>query len=158
MWQSVRTIKPRSPLPAPDSTISKILFGERLGEGFPSGLDSDSGGLHALPCLRGWDRSIMRSQFERLELIEFARKQRQESTDAEALLWSCLRHNSAEGRAHDEARRIFLESKGIQILRFTNKAMLRETDSVLSVIWDRTRRPNVAKLRPLTQPLPEANQ
>jgi very-short-patch-repair endonuclease len=132
---------------------------------------------------------------ERLELIEFARKQRQESTDAEALLWSCLRdrrvnrrkfrrqhpvrpytldfycaelrlaieldggqHNSAEGRAHDEARRIFLESKGIQILRFTNKAMLRETDSVLSVIWDRTRRPNVAKLRPLTQPLPEANQ
>jgi len=119
---------------------------------------------------------------ERLELIEFARKQRRESTDAEALLWSCLRdrrvnrrkfrrqhpiepyildfycaelklgieldggqHNSLEGRAHDEARCNFLKSKGIETLRFTNEAMLRETDSVLSLIWDRTRRMQEAK-------------
>ncbi|MBE2286336.1 MAG: DUF559 domain-containing protein [Prosthecobacter sp.] len=35
---------------------------------------------------------------ERLELIEFARKQRRESTDAEDLLWSCLRDHRVNRR------------------------------------------------------------
>ncbi|MBE2283018.1 MAG: endonuclease domain-containing protein [Prosthecobacter sp.] len=127
---------------------------------------------------------------ERLELIEFARKLRRDATDAEALLWSCLRdrrvnrrkfrrqhpvepyvldfycaelnlaieldggqHNSAEGRVRDEKRTAFLRSKGIETLRFTNQAMLGDTDSVLSVIWERTRR----KAAPLTQPLPASS-
>ncbi|HBJ85480.1 MAG TPA: hypothetical protein DDZ88_16700 [Verrucomicrobiales bacterium] len=127
---------------------------------------------------------------ERLELIEFARKLRRDATDAEALLWSCLRdrrvnrrkfrrqhplepyvldfycaelslaieldggqHNSDEGRAQDEQRAAYLRSKGIETLRFTNQAMLADTDSVLSVIWDRTRR----KSEPLTQPLPASS-
>ncbi|MBE2286337.1 MAG: hypothetical protein IAE77_22970 [Prosthecobacter sp.] len=38
-----------------------------------------------------------------------------------------------------------MKSKGIETLRFTNEAMLRETDSVLSVIWNRTRRMQEAK-------------
>lgn len=129
---------------------------------------------------------------ERLELIEFARKLRRDATDAEALLWSCLRdrrvnrrkfrrqhpvepyvldfycaelnlaieldggqHNSMEGRERDAKRALFLRSKGIETLRFTNEAMLKETDSVLGVIWDRTRRSNEAPGLPLTQPLPE---
>lgn len=128
---------------------------------------------------------------ERLELIEFARKLRSDATDAEALLWSCLRgrrvndrkfrrqhpvapyvldffcaemnlaieldggqHNSAKGRAHDARRTAFLQSKGIETLRFTNQAMLKDTDSVLGVIWDRTRRHSEAGSAPLTQPLP----
>lgn len=114
---------------------------------------------------------------ERLDLIEFARKLRDEAPDAEAYLWSCLpdrrvnrrkfrrqhpvapyvldfycaelrlaieldggQHNDAEGKTRDAAREVFLQAKGIQTLRFTNHEMLRETDSVLSVIWDRTRR------------------
>jgi very-short-patch-repair endonuclease len=127
---------------------------------------------------------------ERLELIEFARKLRRDATDAEALLWSCLRdrrvnrrkfrrqhplepyvldfycaelslaieldggqHNSDEGRAHDEQRAAYLRSKGIETLRFTNQAMLEDTDGVLGVIWDRTRR----KTAPLTRPLPASS-
>lgn len=114
---------------------------------------------------------------ERLELIEFARKLRDDATDAEAFLWACLRdrrvnqrkfrrqhpvapyvldfycaelrlaieldggqHHNADGKVRDAARHAFLEAKGIQTLRFTNHDMLRETDSVLNVIWDRTRR------------------
>lgn len=114
---------------------------------------------------------------ERLELIEFARKLRRDATDAESLLWACLRdrrvnrrkfrrqhpfdpyvldfycaelrlsieldggqHNSVEGRARDAKRAAFLRSKGIETLRFTNQAMLKDTDCVLGVIWDRTRR------------------
>ncbi|MDP1589816.1 MAG: endonuclease domain-containing protein, partial [Prosthecobacter sp.] len=62
-------------------------------------------------------------------------------------------HNSAEGRERDERRAAYLRSKGIETLRFTNQAMLADTDSVLSVIWDRTRR----KTAPLTRPLPASS-
>ncbi len=112
---------------------------------------------------------------ERLSLIEFARKLRQEATDPEALLWACLRgrrfnkrkfrrqhpaapyvldfycadlklsieldggqHNTIEGRQHDKEREAFLRSQGIETLRFTNDEMMRYTDSVLNVIWNRT--------------------
>lgn len=114
---------------------------------------------------------------ERLELIAFARKLRQDATDAEALLWACLRdrrvngrkfrrqhplhpyvldfycaelhlaieldggqHNSPEGKRHDAARDRFLQSRGIETLRFTNHDMMKFTDSVMNVIWDKTRR------------------
>ena len=113
---------------------------------------------------------------ERLGLIEFARKLRQDATDPEALLWGCLRdrrvnkrkfrrqhpiepyvldfycadlklaielddgqHNSAEGKQHDKARDVFLRSQGIDTLRFTNDDVMRQTDSVMKVIWKRTR-------------------
>jgi very-short-patch-repair endonuclease len=112
---------------------------------------------------------------ERLSLIEFARKLRQDATDPEALLWACLRgrrvnkrkfrrqhpaapyvlnfycadlklsieldggqHNTIEGRQHDKEREAFLRSQGIETLRFTNDEMMRYTDSVLNVIWNRT--------------------
>lgn len=118
---------------------------------------------------------------ERLELIEFARKLRQDATDAEVLLWACLRdrrvngrkfrrqhpldpyvldfycaelhlaveldggqHNSAEGKQHDAARERFLKSRGIETLRFTNHEMLKYADSVMNVIWDKTRREKAA--------------
>jgi very-short-patch-repair endonuclease len=113
---------------------------------------------------------------EQLDLIEFARKLRQDATDAESLLWGCLRarrmnkrkfrrqhpvkpyvldfycaelqlaveldggqHNEAEGRKLDAVRQRFLRERGIRTLRFTNRAMLVETDSVLDVIWKATR-------------------
>ena len=112
---------------------------------------------------------------ERLALIEFARKLRQDATDPESLLWACLRnrrmnkrkfrrqhpaapyvldfycadlklsieldggqHNTAEGKRHDKLREVFLRSQGIETLRFTNDEMLRHTDSVLNLIWNRT--------------------
>ncbi len=112
---------------------------------------------------------------ERLSLIEFARKLRQDATDPEALMWACLRdrrmnkrkfrrqhpvapyvldfycanlklsveldggqHNTAEGKQHDKAREAFLRSQGIETLRFTNDEMMRHTDSVMNVIWNRT--------------------
>jgi len=112
---------------------------------------------------------------ERLTLIEFARKLRQDATDPEALLWACLRnrrmnkrkfrrqhpvepyvldfycaelklsieldggqHNSAEGKRRDKEREAFLQSHGIETLRFTNDEMIRHTDSVMNLIWNRT--------------------
>ena len=112
---------------------------------------------------------------ERLTLIEFARKLRQDATDPEALMWACLRgrrmnkrkfrrqhpvepyvldfycadlklsieldggqHNTAEGKRHDKSREAFLRSQGIETLRFTNDEMMRHTDSVMNVIWNRT--------------------
>ncbi len=118
---------------------------------------------------------------ERLDLIEFARHLRQTATDAESLLWSCVRdrricgckfrrqhpikpyildfycadlhlsieldggqHNSPEGRQRDAARSAFLRKQGIDTLRFTNEEMLRYTDSVLGVIWDRVRQGKAA--------------
>lgn len=112
---------------------------------------------------------------ERLHLIEFARKLRQDSTNPEALLWACLRnrrvnnrkfrrqhpvppyildfycadlqlaieldggqHNTEAGKRHDTARGAFLQSLGIETLRFTNEEFMRHTDSVMNVIWDRT--------------------
>jgi adenine-specific DNA-methyltransferase len=121
--------------------------------------------------------SLIENTEGRLELIAFARSLRQNATDAEGLLWSCLRnrrvnkrkfrrqhpvdpyvldfycaelqlaveldggqHNSPEGRVHDSRREAFLRAKGIETLRFTNHAMLTDTDTVLNVIWDRTQR------------------
>jgi len=112
---------------------------------------------------------------ERLTLIEFASKLRQDATDPEALLWACLRgrrmnkrkfrrqhpvdpyvldfccadlklaieldggqHNTTEGNQHDKAREAFLRSQGIETLRFTNDEMMRNTDGVMIVIWNRT--------------------
>ena len=112
---------------------------------------------------------------ERLTLIEFARKLRQDATDPESLLWTCLRtrrvnkrkfrrqhpaepyvldfycadlklaieldggqHNTTEGKQHDKARVAFLRSQGIETLRFTNDEMMRDTDGVMNVIWNRT--------------------
>ncbi|WP_395742844.1 endonuclease domain-containing protein [Prosthecobacter sp.] len=112
---------------------------------------------------------------ERLPIIEFARKLRQDATDPEALVWGCLRgrrmnqrkfrrqhpvppyvldfycadlklaveldggqHNSDEGRQHDKARDAYLQSLGIETLRFTNDDVMRHTDSVMSVIWKKT--------------------
>lgn len=114
---------------------------------------------------------------ERLQLIEFARRMRHKATDAEVLLWACLRnrrvngckfrrqhpiepyvldfycadlalaveldggqHHEAKGKDHDAKRDAFLKARGIETLRFTNHEMLRESDSVLNVIWDRTRK------------------
>lgn len=112
---------------------------------------------------------------ERLPLIEFARKLRQDATDPEALMWACLRnrrvnkrkfrrqhalapyvldfycadlklsieldggqHNTNEGKQHDKAREAFLRSLGIETLRFSNEEFMRNTDSVMNVIWNRT--------------------
>lgn len=121
--------------------------------------------------------SLIENTEGRLELIAFVRSLRQNATDAEGLLSSCLRnrrvnkrkfrrqhpvdpyvldfycaelqlaveldggqHNSPERRVHDSRREAFLRAKGIETLRFTNHAMLTDTDTVLNVIWDRTRR------------------
>lgn len=113
---------------------------------------------------------------EKLGIIAFARKLRQEATDAESYLWSILRnrrvrgrkfrrqhpiepyvldffcaernlcieldggqHNEPAGRHKDARRDAFLCQKGIRTLRFTNHEMLRDTDTVLNVIWEATR-------------------
>ncbi|OYW78024.1 MAG: hypothetical protein B7Z37_01415 [Verrucomicrobia bacterium 12-59-8] len=47
-------------------------------------------------------------------------------------------HNTTEGKRHDEEREAFLRSQGIETLRFTNDEMMRHTDSVMNVIWNRT--------------------
>ena len=49
-------------------------------------------------------------------------------------------HNSAEGKEADRVRTAFLERLGYRVLRFTNRAVLTETTSVLDVIWRETRR------------------
>ena len=127
---------------------------------------------------------------ERLDLIEFARLLRQTATDAEDLMWSCLRdrrvnkykfrrqhpvkpyvldfycaelqldieldggqHNNVEGRKHDAARAAFLTRRGIETLRFTNDEVLRFTDSVLGVIWDKTRQMQSSRSSPQPSPL-----
>lgn len=113
---------------------------------------------------------------ERLSIIEFARKLRQDANDPEALLWACLRdrrmnkrkfrrqhpvppyvldfycadlklaieldggqHNSADGKQRDQARDAFLRAQDIETLRFTNDELMSHTDSVMDVIWKRTR-------------------
>ncbi len=43
-------------------------------------------------------------------------------------------HNTDEARAHDEIRTVFLNSRGIQVLRFWNDIVLTETDAVLEAI------------------------
>lgn len=100
----------------------------------------------------------------------FARKLRQEQTDAESLMWGLLRdkriggakfrrqhavgayvlnffcHEAslaieldggqhAEAQAHDEKRTVFLNSKGIDVLRFWNNEVFAETEAVLEKIW-----------------------
>ena len=49
-------------------------------------------------------------------------------------------HNSAEGREADRVRTAFLSALGYRVLRFTNRAVMTETTSVLDVIWHETRR------------------
>ena len=61
-------------------------------------------------------------------------------------------HNGAEGRQHDAARERFLLERGIRTLRFTNGAMLRETDGVLDVIWKATRHNDADSPSPQTSP------
>ena len=46
-------------------------------------------------------------------------------------------HNTTEGKQHDKAREAFLRSQGIETLRFTNDEMMRNTDGVMNVIWNR---------------------
>ncbi len=126
---------------------------------------------------------------ERLDLIEFARLLRQTATDAEGLMWACLRdrrvnqckfrrqhpvkpyvldfycaglrlaieldggqHNSVEGRKHDAGRAAFLMRRGIETLRFTNDEIFRFTDSVLGVIWDKTRQMRSSHSSPQPSP------
>ena len=48
-------------------------------------------------------------------------------------------HADPEGKRKDTIRDAFLRQKGIRTLRFTNHDMLRDTDTVLNVIWDATR-------------------
>lgn len=43
-------------------------------------------------------------------------------------------HNTDDARAHDEIRASFLASRGIQVVRFWNDAILTETDAVLEAI------------------------
>lgn len=47
-------------------------------------------------------------------------------------------HNRDTGRKRDAARTAFLRNKGIRTLRFTNREVLVETDSVLNAIWKAT--------------------
>lgn len=47
-------------------------------------------------------------------------------------------HNTTEGKQHDKGRAAFLRSQGIDTLRFTNDEMMRNTDGVMNVIWNRT--------------------
>jgi very-short-patch-repair endonuclease len=41
-----------------------------------------------------------------------------------------------EQEEYDDERSAFLRSKGYRILRFWNNAVMNDTDSVLTVIWD----------------------
>lgn len=41
-----------------------------------------------------------------------------------------------EQEDYDEARTEFLESRGYKVLRFWNNDVMKNTDSVLTVIWD----------------------
>jgi len=48
-------------------------------------------------------------------------------------------HFDPEGQRKDAIRDAFLRARGIRTLRFTNFEMLRDTDTVLNVIWNETR-------------------
>jgi very-short-patch-repair endonuclease len=45
-------------------------------------------------------------------------------------------HNEPEKQRRDEIRTRFIESTGVQVLRFWNHEVLRDTEVVLQVIWD----------------------
>ncbi len=48
-------------------------------------------------------------------------------------------HFDHEGKRKNAIRDAFLRARGIRTLRFTNFDMLRDTDTVLNVIWNETR-------------------
>lgn len=48
-------------------------------------------------------------------------------------------HYTPEGLAKDAERTKFLESAGIQVLRFSDTEVLVETNAVLEAIWEATR-------------------
>lgn len=60
-------------------------------------------------------------------------------------------HALPEGMARDAARRRYLESRGIRTLRFTNRAILQETEAVITRIWEEVGGPHP---NPLPGPLP----
>ena len=43
-------------------------------------------------------------------------------------------HFTDEGQAHDERRTAYLAARGVRVLRFTNRELFEETDSVLEAI------------------------
>ncbi|BDG02791.1 endonuclease domain-containing protein [Anaeromyxobacter oryzae] len=45
-------------------------------------------------------------------------------------------HYTPEGEAHDARRTEWLAERGIRVIRFTDAEALRDTDTVLQVIWD----------------------
>ena len=97
------------------------------------------------------------------KLIEFARKLRQEQTDAEKLIWQLLRnrqhpinnyildfychehklaieidgsqHMTAEGKIKADQRSQHLLKQGVRVIRFDNRQVLVETERVLSEIY-----------------------
>jgi adenine-specific DNA-methyltransferase len=44
-------------------------------------------------------------------------------------------HNSPEGRGRDEQREIWLQAKGIRVVRFWNHDVLANPEAVLESIW-----------------------
>jgi very-short-patch-repair endonuclease len=48
-------------------------------------------------------------------------------------------HDTSRGEARDEERTRFLEAAGFHVLRFTDREVLLETESVLGAIWEATR-------------------
>ncbi|MGR5499630.1 endonuclease domain-containing protein [Vibrio sp. DNB22_10_4] len=48
-------------------------------------------------------------------------------------------HFSVEGQEHDKVRTEFLETRGIQVIRFTNREVLEECDGVVEVIREMVR-------------------
>ena len=48
-------------------------------------------------------------------------------------------HATPKGKARDEKRTRFLESAGFYVLRFSDREVLLETESVLGAIWEATK-------------------
>ena len=48
-------------------------------------------------------------------------------------------HETSQGKGRDEERTRFLEGAGLHVLRFTNREVLLETQSVLGAIWEATK-------------------
>lgn len=113
--------------------------------------DATDAGALLWSCLR--DRRVNRRKFRRQHPVEPYVLDFYCAEMNLAIELDGGQHNSAEGRVRDEKRAAFLRSKGIETLRLTNQAMLADTDSVLSVIRERTRR----KTAPITRPLPASS-
>jgi very-short-patch-repair endonuclease len=48
-------------------------------------------------------------------------------------------HDTAKGKASDKERTRFLEAAGFHVLRFTDREVLLDTESVLEAIWEATK-------------------